>query len=76
MHAPGMRGELDKVYVYWYITTNLSPPGLFLGKVRTGHMRWMHLLVRVLFIFQKQIVAVGKGKVTTTKEHRTLTSQR
>ena len=52
-------------------TVNLSPPEFFLGKVRTGHMRWMDPLVRVLFVSQKQIVAVGKSKVTTTKEQRT-----
>ena len=33
-------------------------------------MRWMDVLVRVLFISQKQIVVVGKSKVTTTKEQR------
>ena len=34
-------------------------------------MRWTNVLVRVLFISQKNIVAVGKRKVTTTKEQRT-----
>ena len=34
-------------------TVNLSPPEHFLGRVRTGHMRWMDPLVRGLFISQK-----------------------
>ena len=67
------------VYKRQYVTgeskANLSPSAFFLllGKVRTGHMRWMHALVRVLFISQKQIVAVGKSEVTTAREQRTLT---
>ena len=40
-HAPGRGGELDKVCVYDKSTANLSAPGFFLGKVRTGRMRWM-----------------------------------
>ena len=73
-HAPGMR-EVDKAYVTGESKANLSPSAFFLllGKVRTGHMRWMHALVRVLFISQKQIVAVGKSEVTTAREQRTLT---
>ena len=59
-HAPGRGEELDKVCVQG--TANLSPPGFFLGKVRTGHLRWMNVLVRVLFISQKNIVAVGKRR--------------
>ena len=53
---------------------NLSPLGFFLGKVRTGHTRytgWMDMLVRVWFISEKNIVDVGKSKVTATKEQRT-----
>ena len=49
-------------------------PGFFLGKVRTGHMwyiGWMDVLVRILFISPKIAVAVGKGKVKTTKQQRT-----
>ena len=33
-YAPGMGGEFDKVCLS--STANLSPPGFFLGKVRTG----------------------------------------
>ena len=68
-HAPERGGELDKVFVQ--STANLSAPGFLLGKVRTGHMRWMNVLVCVLFISQESIVAVGKSKVTSTKEQRT-----
>ena len=37
-------------------TANLSPPGLLLGKVRTGYVRymgWMDVLVRVFVYFSK-----------------------
>ena len=47
-HAPGKGGELDKA--------NLSPPGFFLGKVRTGSIRyreWIDVLVRVFAYFSK-----------------------
>ena len=33
-------------------------------------MRWMDVLVRVLFISEKNIVDVGKSKVAATKEQR------
>ena len=68
-HAPGRGEELDKVCVQG--TANLSPPGFFLGKVRTGHMRWITVFVRVLFISQKNLVPVGKSKVKDNKEQRT-----
>ena len=70
LHAPGME-KWTKYTCTGKSTANLSPPGFFLGKVRTGHniMRWMHVLVRVLFISQIQIVAVGKSEVTTTKHN-------
>ena len=73
-HAPGRGGELDKRDACRVRTANLSPPGFFLGKVRTGHLRyirWVDVVVRVLFISPNIIVAVGKSKVTTTKEQRT-----
>ena len=35
------------------------------------YIGWMDVLVRVWFISKKIIVAVGKIKVTTTKEQRT-----
>ena len=35
------------------------------------YIGWMDVLVRVLFISGKNIVDVGKSKVTATKEQRT-----
>ena len=63
-HAPGKGGELDKA--------NLSPPGFFLDKVRTGHMRWMKVILRVLFILKIRRGSWEKrshANKRTTKDH-------
>ena len=76
--TPHMRREEGESWTVWvYSTANLSPPGFFLGKVRTGHMRYLvHSLDRLdgcartrLFISQKKVVAVGKSKDTTTTKN-------
>ena len=46
-------------------TANLSPLGRFLGKVRTGHMRyigWIDVLVRVMSISDKISWTLEKAK--------------
>ena len=67
-HAPERGGELDKVFVQ--STANLSPPEFFLGKVRTGHMRWMNECARTrFFFFFFSIVAGGKAKSRQQKNN-------
>ena len=69
--APGGERELDSMRVEY--TANLSPPGFFLGKVRTGYMPyigWMDVQVRFFVYFSKTYRARWKKQVTATKEQR------
>ena len=53
-------------------TANLSPLGLFLGKVSTGRMRyigWMDVLVRILFISEKVPWTLEKSKSRQQKNN-------
>ena len=70
-HVMLREGEENWIKYACRVSEPLAASIFPMGKVRTGHMRRMNVLVRVLFISQKNIVAVGKSEVTTTKEQRT-----
>ena len=68
----GKGRELDSMHVEY--SEPLSPPGFFLGKLRTGFMRytgWMDVLVRVFVYISEKYRARWKSEVTATKEQRT-----